>query len=41
MELCPGGELFEKVTKRKKPFTEVEAAEVMKDLLKALQHCKS
>jgi calcium-dependent protein kinase len=36
MELCTGGELFEKVTKRKKPFSEQEAAEVMRDLLKAL-----
>ena len=41
MELCTGGELFEKVTKRKKPFSEAEAAEVMRDLLKALQHCHS
>lgn len=41
MELCTGGELFEKVTSRKKPFTEVEAATVMVDLLKALQHCHS
>ena len=41
MELCTGGELFEKVTKRKKPFSEGEAAEVMRDLLKALQHCHS
>ena len=41
MELCTGGELFEKVTKRKKPFSEYEAAEVMRDLLKALQHCHS
>lgn len=36
MELCTGGELFDKVTKRKKPFSEAEAAEVMRDLLKAL-----
>lgn len=41
MELCTGGELFEKVTNRKKPFSEQEAAVVMKDLLKALQHCHS
>jgi calcium-dependent protein kinase len=36
MELCTGGELFEKITKRGKPFDEAEAAEVMLKLLKAL-----
>lgn len=41
MELCTGGELFEKVTNRKKAFSEKEAAIVMQDLLKALQHCHS
>lgn len=41
MELCTGGELFEKVTKRKRAFSEQEAAEVMRDLLRALQHCHS
>ena len=36
MELCTGGELFEKITKRGKPFDEAEAAEVILKLLKAL-----
>ena len=41
MELCTGGELFEKCTNRKRPFNEQEAAVVMRDLLRALQHCHS
>lgn len=36
MELCTGGELFEKITARNKPFNENEAAEVLLKLLKAL-----
>ena len=32
---------LEKVTSRKKPFSEAEAATVMLDLMKALQHCHS
>ena len=33
--------MIEKIVRRGKPFSEVEAAEVMRDLLKALQHCHS
>ncbi len=41
MELCTGGELFQKITDRGKPFSENEAAEVMLKLIKALQHCNA
>jgi len=36
MELCTGGELFEKITARGKPFDENECATVMLKLLRAL-----
>ena len=36
MELCTGGELFDNITERGKPFNEQEAAEVIHKLLKAL-----
>lgn len=41
MELCTGGDLYTLVDKKKKPYSELDAAIVMKDLLKALQHCHS
>ena len=40
MEYCPGGELFDKISERNK-FTEREAAHIMYDLLKAINHCHS
>lgn len=41
MELCKGGELFEKMLERGTPYTEKEAAEIMLKLLGALNHCHS
>ena len=39
MELCTGGELFQKVLDSGKPFSEAEAATTFWKLLKALHHC--
>ena len=39
MELCPGGELFEKLTKSNEPFGEYQAASIMDKLLRAIIHC--
>jgi serine/threonine protein kinase len=39
MELCSGGELFERISDTKKPFSEKEAATVVSKLLKAIIHC--
>lgn len=39
MEYCSGGGLFKKVTDSQKNMEESEAAEIMKDILKALNHC--
>ena len=36
MELCPGGELFQKITESKKPFSEKRCAKEMAKLLRAL-----
>lgn len=41
MEYCSGGALFKRVADSQKQMTEFEAAEVMADLLKALNHCHS
>jgi serine/threonine protein kinase len=41
MELCSGGELFDKITSRKSPITEKEAAIIIEKLLKAINHCHS
>jgi calcium-dependent protein kinase len=42
MEYCSGGELFEKITKSKtQVFNESEAAEIMKKLFRAVNHCHS
>lgn len=39
MELCSGGELFQKITEKgKKHFSEKEAAQIIKKLLGALHH---
>ncbi|KAJ7537353.1 hypothetical protein O6H91_11G003000 [Diphasiastrum complanatum] len=40
MELCEGGELFEKIDK-KKPYSEKDAAEICKSLMEAVQYCHS
>ena len=41
MELCSGGELLDKVASKGfvHPFTEKQAAEVVKAMMKALIHC--
>lgn len=41
MELCPGGELFERITQKKKPISEKEAAQILEKILKAINHCHS
>ena len=41
MEYCGGIDLFEHITKSKDKFTEEKAAEVMKCLFKAINHCHS
>lgn len=42
MEYCPGGDLFDLITKRsKEQLKETVVATIMKDLLKALNHCHS
>jgi len=38
MEYCPNGDLFHKVIEREK-FTESEAAKIMQELLRAINHC--
>lgn len=38
MEYCPGGDLFQKVVKQDK-FSEAEAATVMEEVLRAINHC--
>nr|CAC79947.1 protein kinase [Nyctotherus ovalis] len=38
MEYCPGGDLFQKVIKQNK-FNEAEAAIVMEEVLRAINHC--
>lgn len=39
MELCEGEELFSKLTKLDEPFTEQEAAIIMRKLFHAISHC--
>lgn len=41
MELCPGGELFERITQKKNKMTEKEAAQILEKILKAINHCHS
>ena len=41
MELCTGGELFEKISKRSTPISEKEAASILERTLKAINHCHS
>jgi len=41
MELCSGGELFQKIIDNNKPMTEKEVSHQMAKLLRALQHCHS
>jgi len=41
MEYCQGGELFDKLTTRGEDFTEQRAAEIMKSLFLAVNHCHS
>jgi calcium-dependent protein kinase len=42
MEYCSGGELFDKIAKKKNQvFNESEAAEIIKKLLRAVNHCHS
>jgi len=41
MELCKGGELFQKIIDNNKPMTEPEVSGEMAKLLRALQHCHS
>jgi calcium-dependent protein kinase len=40
MELCTGGELFDRIVKKKR-FTEKEAAEVIYKIVSAVSHCHS
>lgn len=39
MELCQGGELFDKITSSPAGMSENEAAKVMDKILRALYHC--
>jgi serine/threonine protein kinase len=39
MELCSGGELFDKISDKNKHFSEKEAAVIIEKLLKAITHC--
>lgn len=41
MELCPGGELIDKVGSKENPMSEKELSKVMRDCFQALQHCHS
>lgn len=42
MEYCSGGELFDKIAKKKnQTFKESEAADIMKKLIRAVNHCHS
>jgi len=41
MELCSGGELFEKISEKPNHFSEKEAAVIIEKLLKAIIHCHS
>lgn len=40
MELCEGGELFDRISKRKH-YPEKEAAEVCRTLISVVSHCQS
>jgi serine/threonine protein kinase len=39
MELCPGGELIEKITESGSKMTENKAAEAIEKIIRALIHC--
>lgn len=39
MELCSGGELFDKISEKDHLFSEKEAAKIMERLLRAINHC--
>jgi len=41
MELCSGGDFFQKVVDQGKTLTEEEAAVQFEDVLKAIVHCHS
>ena len=41
MELLSGGELMDKLSERSEPFNELESAQLMEKLLKAIIHCNS
>lgn len=40
LELCEGGELFDRIV-AKKHFSEMESAEIMKQILHAVAYCHS
>ena len=39
MELCPGGEIIEKITQNSHGMTEQKAAEAIEKIIRALIHC--
>ena len=39
MELCPGGELIEKITDNSHAMTENKAADAIEKIIRALIHC--
>jgi calcium-dependent protein kinase len=41
MELCAGGELFDKIATKKDPLTEYQIADIMNKLVRAIIHCHS
>ena len=41
MEYCGGGDLFDRITQRDGEMTELSAAEIMKKLFQAINHCHS
>lgn len=41
MEYCPGGDLFDMITKQHDNLTETNIATIAMDVLKAINHCHS
>ena len=41
MELCSGGELFDRVSDKNKNYSEHDSAVILEKLLKAINHCHS